>query len=61
MQANVGTADGALRLVVGVALIIAGLVSTIWLAVVGAVLVITAVMKWCPPYALLGISTCSRK
>jgi len=56
---NVGTADRALRIIVGVALIVATLLGVIgpwgW---IGVVPVVTAFLKFCPAYALIGLKTC---
>lgn len=67
MQKNVGSIDRAIRALVGVALLAAyfldavqgtlGIVSL----VAGIVMLGTAVIGWCPPYALLGINSCSVK
>jgi len=67
MTANVGTLDRVLRLVFGLLLVIApfatqiavfqGQVATIMSVVVGAVLVLTALVRVCPPYSLLGMRT----
>lgn len=63
MKKNVGGIDRAIRAIVGIAAIVAyamgmlqGTVAIVAL-VVGIVLVATAALSWCPPYALLGIST----
>lgn len=66
MKANVGNADRALRALIGVVLValyfggvvIGGFGAT--LAVIGVVLVLTALFKWCPIYRALGLSTCPR-
>ena len=61
MKANVGTIDRVLRIVVGLALIgvaVSGVSVWGW---IGVVPLVTAVIGWCPPYALLGINTCSAK
>ena len=63
MKPNVGTIDRAIRAIVGIALIAAlplGLLQGtpgIVALVIGVVLVGTAAIRWCPPYALLGINT----
>jgi len=63
MKANMGTIDRAIRAIVGIALIASwplGLLEgtlAIVLPVVGAVLLLTAALRWCPPYMLLGINT----
>jgi uncharacterized membrane protein YfcA len=62
MTQNIGSLDRIVRIVIGVALIAATLTGTIgawgW---VGVVPLITALMGWCPPYAILGFSTCKMK
>jgi hypothetical protein len=67
MKKNVGTIDRTIRGLAGIAAIAAfalnmvtGTLGIVAL-VVGAVLLGTAVLSWCPPYALLGINTCSTK
>jgi hypothetical protein len=59
MTKNVGGIDKILRLVVGVALIGATLLGLlpVW-GYIGIVPLATGLMGWCPPYALLGFSTC---
>ena len=62
MKSNVGGIDRILRIVIGVALIGLTLTGTIgiwgWL---GVVPLATGALGWCPPYAMLGFSTCSTK
>jgi Inner membrane protein YgaP-like, transmembrane domain len=59
---NVGSIDRVIRAVVGLGLISLVFVGpqTVW-GWIGIVPLVTAVIGWCPPYALLGISTCSIK
>ncbi len=58
---NVGSIDRALRLILGTALILLALTDTVglwgWL---GAVFVVTAFVKFCPIYAMLGLCTCGK-
>lgn len=67
MKTNVGTVDRVIRLIAGAGLLaygfLGGLASpwNIVAMVVGGVLVATAAIGWCPPYALLGINTCGTK
>ena len=64
MTKNIGTIDKALRVIVGLALLAYALWGTsqyIWVGWIGIVPILTALIGWCPPYALLGISTCSTK
>ena len=61
MQANVGTIDRALRIIVGLALI--GLTATGHIGVwgwIGVVPLATGIFRFCPAYTLLGASTCKK-
>ena len=66
MTCNIGTADRAIRLVVGLALIALTLLTSfaaatpwLWWAalVVGVVMLATAGLRFCPLYAILGVRT----
>jgi hypothetical protein len=54
-------ADKVLRLVVGAAIIAAGVYFQSWWGAIGAVPILTTLMGRCPPYALLGINTCATR
>jgi uncharacterized membrane protein YfcA len=62
MTQNIGSLDRIVRIVIGLALIAATLTGAIgvwgW---IGVVPLITALVGWCPPYAILGFNTCSVK
>ncbi|MCI5074359.1 DUF2892 domain-containing protein [Oricola sp.] len=64
---NMGTTDRAIRAIIAVILIalyFTGNVTGVlgWIAlIVGFVLLATAVLRWCPPYTLLGINTEGKK
>ncbi len=58
MKANVGQMDRLLRLVAGAAIIAAGVYYQSWWGAIGVVPIATALLRWCPGYALLGIGTC---
>lgn len=62
MNSNVGGIDRVLRAVVGIALIALVFVGpkTPW-GWIGVIPLLTAVVGWCPPYALFGINTCKTK
>lgn len=62
MTKNVGTIDRTLRIVIGLALIAGAATSTIgvW-GYLGVVLLLTGLIGWCPPYAMLGFNTCAMK
>jgi len=59
MKINVGTIDRTLRIVVGLALIAlaaTGIVG-VW-GWIGVVPLVTGIFKFCPAYAIFGMSTC---
>ncbi|MFN4212110.1 MAG: DUF2892 domain-containing protein [Devosia sp.] len=68
MKFNVGTLDRIARLVIGAVLVLLPLLPGIalfanplwfWASlVVGVVLIGTALVRFCPLYAILGLSTC---
>jgi hypothetical protein len=58
MTCNVGKIDRIVRGIIGAAALAWGVMNGNIIAdVVGAVLLFTAIIGWCPPYALLGINT----
>jgi hypothetical protein len=61
MSCNVGGIERILRIVVGLALIAIVFVGpqTNW-GWFGVIPLVTGLIGWCPPYALLGISTCKK-
>ena len=61
MISNVGGADRVVRVVLGVAIIAAGFYFKSWWGAVGIVLLLTALLGWCPAYLPFGISTCRTK
>jgi hypothetical protein len=59
MKMNVGGIDRIVRITVGLALIAAAATGTVgWWGWLGVVPVLTGVVGWCPPYALLGFNSC---
>ena len=58
MKQNVGTIERVIRAVIGVGIIAAGAFYQNWWGAIGAIPLVTAIIGWCPPYAMLGISTC---
>ena len=64
MKCNVGGMDRTVRIVLGVVLLIAGLaapVELIWrivALVVAGIALVTAVVRFCPANAILGINSC---
>ena len=66
MKTNVGKIDRSLRALAGIVAIASwplGLLqgtTAVVALVIGLVLLGTAAIGWCPPYALFGINTCAR-
>lgn len=59
MKKNIGVVERTVRIVAGLGILSLAFVGpmTPW-AYLGIIAVLTGVFGWCPPYALLGISTC---
>jgi hypothetical protein len=60
MTANVGTFDRLLRILIGAALIALAATGTIgaW-GYIGALPLLTGLVRFCPAYRLLGLNTCA--
>lgn len=63
MKRNEASWDRIARVIVGISLIVGGFAAVggavgYVLEAVGLVLVVTALIGWCPIYAILGIGTC---
>ena len=62
MKTNVGTIDRILRITLGIVLIGLAATGTVgWWGWLGAVPLLTGLIGWCPPYAILGLSSCKMK
>ena len=66
MNKNVGSTDRIIRAIVGIVLLALAYMGNFgayaWGGyVLGAVMLGTAAIGWCPPYSLLGINTCAVK
>ena len=61
MKKNIGSIERIARIVVGAGILSLAVVGpqSPW-ALLGAVPLITGLVGWCPPYALLGINTCGK-
>lgn len=57
MKANVGSADRAIRIILGAIIIILGFYFKSWWGVVGIVPILTGLLNYCPAYSLIGVST----
>ncbi|MBU0482773.1 MAG: DUF2892 domain-containing protein [Proteobacteria bacterium] len=59
MKKNVGNIDRLIRISVGIGIFSMAFVGPgTLLALIGLAPLLTGIIGWCPPYALLGISTC---
>lgn len=61
MKQNIGNTERVIRAIVGIGLISLVFVGpqTVW-GWIGVIPLATAIIGWCPPYALLGINTCKK-
>ncbi len=59
MKKNIGSTERFIRLLAGLGIIAMAFVGprSPW-AFLGIIPILTGLIGWCPPYALLGISTC---
>ena len=58
MKANVGGIDRIVRILVGLAVIGWGVYAQNWWGVIGAVVLLTGLIGWCPMYLPFGLKTC---
>ena len=58
MKRNVGTADRIVRIVIGLAIIGAGIVYGSWWGAIGIVPLATGLVGYCGLYSVFGMSTC---
>ena len=57
MQCNVGTNERTIRIIVGVAIIAAGVMYQSWWGAIGMIPLVTGFFRWCPAWQVLGINT----
>lgn len=62
MKTNIHSLERAIRIILGIVLISMAFVGpkNLWF-LLGAIPLLTGIIGWCPPYQLLGISTCGKK
>jgi hypothetical protein len=61
MKANVGNADGVIRIAAGILILSAVFLldgNARWFGLIGIVPLATGLIRWCPAYSLLGTNTC---
>lgn len=61
MKKNIGNIERIVRIVAGAGIMSLAVIGpqSPW-ALLGAIPLVTGLVGWCPPYALLGISTCGK-
>jgi hypothetical protein len=59
MKTNIGSIDRIIRVLIGLAILGAGLAYHSWLGLIGLVPLLTAVVRFCPAYLPFGLSTCA--
>lgn len=57
MKKNIGKTERAIRLVLGLIIIIVGIVVKSWWGLIGLIPLVTAGISFCPLWTLFGIST----
>lgn len=60
MKTNVGNTDRLLRIIAGVVVLGLGLYFQSWWGIIGLVLLLTGVFRFCALYTMLGMNTCKR-
>lgn len=61
MKSNIGAPDKNIRIIIGLAIIIMGIVYESWWGLIGLLPILTAITGWCGLYSIMGISTCKTK
>jgi hypothetical protein len=57
MQCNVGQSERIVRIVVGVAIIVAGVMFQSWWGAIGLIPLLTGAVRYCPAWQLFGVNT----
>ncbi|MDX9769215.1 MAG: DUF2892 domain-containing protein [Tenuifilaceae bacterium] len=58
MKRNVGTTDMVIRIVIGIAIAILGIVYQSWWGLLAIIPIATGFIRFCGLYAIFGIKTC---
>ncbi len=59
MKTNIGSIDRTVRIIAGVVIIGLGVYFQSWWGAAGVVPLLTAFLRWCPAYTIIGVSSCS--
>lgn len=61
MKANIGSIDRVIRILAGICVIGAGVYFRSWWGLLGLLPILTGLIRFCPAYLPLGMSTCPRE
>jgi len=61
MKKNIGKVDMIIRIIIALVIAIVGIVYQSWWGLVAIVPLVTAFVKFCPLYTVLGVSTDTKK
>jgi len=61
MKHNVGNTDRTIRIILGLAIIGAGVYYQSYWGAIGAIPLLTAFIRWCPAYLPFGFSSCKKE
>ena len=61
MKKNIGTIERVIRIIAGLFILSLTIIGpqSLW-GLLGILPLVTGLIGWCPPYAILGISTCKK-
>jgi len=57
MKKNIGSVDKVVRVIIGIAVIMLGIIFQSWWGLIGIIPLFTAIVGICPFYSILGLST----
>jgi hypothetical protein len=58
MKPNVGAADRVIRVILGIAIIVWGIMAKNWWGVIGLLPLLTGIIGWCGLYQVMGKMSC---
>ena len=60
MKKNIGKIDRIIRVVIAIIIFLLGAMNQSWFGLIGLIPLFTAIIRWCPLYCPLKISTCGK-
>ncbi|MCS7064787.1 MAG: DUF2892 domain-containing protein [Fimbriimonadales bacterium] len=58
MTCNIGRVEQAIRILIGIAILAAGWYYQSWWGLIGLIPLLTGIVRFCPLWRVLGISSC---